>query len=176
MVLQLLTILSLPATRSSLRHPPKFKGPSGRLVRLNGSPAATPCLSASMVLVDYSSSSGSDNEPDLHSSACGQTTSPTHKRKCEKKPAALPPLPRSFHDLYASTVRTSNQDDPTLHGGRQRQMPHVPGSWPTHVYIECKSLPCWLIYRPPKLQRLTKRRASFESRIPSYCKRPRLCQ
>ena len=86
-----------------------------------------------MPLVDYSDSDCS--EPNNSAASCTRT------RKREKEPSTdLPPLPESFHDLYASTVRTSTQDNPRMHGGRQRQTPHVEGNWPTHVYIECKSI------------------------------------
>lgn len=86
-----------------------------------------------MALVDYTDSDDSEG---------GETTYPKigMKRKRgvdnEQQPD-LPPLPDGFHDLYASTTRISKHDDPSLHAGRQRQIPHIEGQWPTHVYIEC---------------------------------------
>lgn len=86
-----------------------------------------------MALVAYPDSSDSDSE---------ETQPRTNKRKInvqqDEGKTALPPLPAAFQDLYSSTVRTSTQDDPSLHGGRKRATPHVEGNWPTHVYLECK--------------------------------------
>ena len=93
-----------------------------------------------MGLVEYSDSESSDTpQPDqIHSE---KYASPGIKRKhASTLHYSLPPLPDSFHDLYASIARVSNKDDPTLHAGRQRVTPHIEGNWPTHVYVECKSI------------------------------------
>lgn len=84
-------------------------------------------------LVDYASSSDSE---------AVVSTSRT-KRKLVKDPSsaeesssAIPALPNSFFSLYATNARGSTVDDPTLHGGRKRQVAHKEGNWPTHVYLE----------------------------------------
>ena len=113
-------------------------------------------VSITMVLVDYSSDSEPDQKPEtghinpaLSADSTVKldkkaTSSPVRKRRkvsganTSEASSALPPLPVAFHDLYASTVRVSTSDDPALHQGRKRVNPHRAGSWPTHLYIECK--------------------------------------
>jgi hypothetical protein len=96
-----------------------------------------------MPLVDYSSSSEDDAiDGGLPEHEPKQPTNLKRKRPIAKA-QDLPPLPASFYDLYASNTRVSTSDDPSLHGGRKRHVPHVEGNWPSHVYLECKlDLPC----------------------------------
>ncbi|KAF7196769.1 U6 snRNA phosphodiesterase [Pseudocercospora fuligena] len=83
-----------------------------------------------MGLVDYSDSEEEDAAPKSK-----------RRRLSNVRENALPPLPAGFRDLYSSTVRTSTQDDPALHGGRKRVTPHVAGNWPTHVYLDWSPTP-----------------------------------
>ncbi|CCU76472.1 hypothetical protein BGHDH14_bgh00376 [Blumeria hordei DH14] len=95
-----------------------------------------------MVLVGYASSSDEEKEeidtdrPPASSSSRDDLSTIPLKRKQNESQSHLPPLPSKFHDLYASAAKLSQKDDPSLHGGRKRQIPHVVGNWPTHIYIE----------------------------------------
>lgn len=107
------------------------------------------CLSLGMGLVEYSDSS-TDSEPE-------EPLPPKKKQRTSNDAInqPLPALPNAFHDLYASSIRVSVRDDPNLHGGRKRVIPHVEGNWPTHIYLECETLAnrffdsCWFWTRVP---------------------------
>ena len=86
-------------------------------------------------LVDYPSSDDSDAAPN-----------PAPQNKSNEAARPPPALPAAFHALYPTAARPSTADDPALHDGRKRQLPHTPGVWPTHVYIECLlSSPFWTV-------------------------------
>ncbi|KAL4765119.1 HVSL domain-containing protein [Aspergillus foveolatus] len=84
-----------------------------------------------MALVQYS-----DSESDSEKEAPPRKIKKPSQNLSHNPASRLPPLPASFHDLYASSVKVSVRDDPSLHGGRKRVIPHVEGNWPTHIYLE----------------------------------------
>lgn len=91
-----------------------------------------------MSLVQYPDSD-SDSETDALSAQKPKTV--LKRKRSEPSNDNLPPLPAAFHNLYSTNARVSTSDNPSLHGGRKRAVPHVEGNWPSHVYLECKDDP-----------------------------------
>ena len=98
-------------------------------------PSSTSRLSIDPSIVHAMNLAGhSDSEDEEHDEPVAKRP----KREADQKDHdELPPLPASFLNLYSSSVRVSNTDDPSLHHGRKRVVKHVEGNWPTHVYLEC---------------------------------------
>ncbi|RLM00732.1 hypothetical protein CFD26_108287 [Aspergillus turcosus] len=88
-----------------------------------------------MALVQYSDTE-SDTEESEEKSPRPAKKPRRNSSSVDDRASSLPPLPTAFHDLYASSTRVSVRDDPSLHGGRKRVIPHVEGNWPTHIYLE----------------------------------------
>jgi hypothetical protein len=127
-------------------------------------PIATP--SAKMPLVEY---------PDSESDEAGQSDAKTaqpeqaalkgvvKRRRSQSAQTDLPPLPSAFFNYYSTSARVGTSDNPSLHGGRKRTIPHVEGMWPSHVYLECKDGPVGI--RTKWLSKLTYVRDSFTGRV-----------
>jgi hypothetical protein len=93
-----------------------------------------------MSLVQYpdsNSDAGSEND----ALSTQKPKAALKRKRSEPSEDDLPPLPVAFHDLYSVNARVSTSDNPSLHGGRKRAVPHVEGNWPSHVYLECKDDP-----------------------------------
>ncbi|GAB7364438.1 hypothetical protein MBLNU230_g4979t1 [Neophaeotheca triangularis] len=110
-----------------------------------------------MALVDYSDSSESEHEKEEEGDSKA-VLPPSKKRKTSSSEvpldveednnvvkdtpiSSMPPLPAAFLNMYSSTVRKSGGDDPSMHQGRKRTIPHIEGAWPTHIFLDWHPTP-----------------------------------
>jgi Uncharacterised conserved protein len=91
------------------------------------------------MLVNYSDSDSDSDLVHQNNRLQAKRRKSVSPARATPPPAPPPPPPPSFHSLYSTNVRSATADDPSLHGGRSRQIAHVEGNWPTHVYLECES-------------------------------------
>ncbi|KAL1736866.1 hypothetical protein EV714DRAFT_197664 [Schizophyllum commune] len=95
----------------------------------------------SVALVDYagsddnSSDSSSDEKP--HTKKKGRTSSTHEPSSSTSPPSATQPTsrPRKLPSLAPSITGPVHVDNPALHQGRIRSVPHVDGQWACHVYV-----------------------------------------
>ncbi|KAJ4372349.1 poly(U)-specific 3'-to-5' RNA exonuclease [Neocucurbitaria cava] len=92
-------------------------------------------------LVQYPDSD-TDNDDDGNAKPAQAAPKLAVKRKrSEDTEDDLPPLPSAFHDLYSANARLSTSDDPSLHGGRKRAVPHIADVLNRHNETRTKKLP-----------------------------------
>ncbi|KAL1752440.1 hypothetical protein FB107DRAFT_219936 [Schizophyllum commune] len=95
----------------------------------------------STALVDYAgsddNSSDSSSEEKPHTKKKSRTSSTHEPSSSTSPPSATQPTsrPRKLPSLAPSITGPVHVDNPALHQGRIRSVPHVDGQWACHVYV-----------------------------------------